>query len=136
MMESTRRVKSMGPVHIPGKMAPITQVSGTRTGSTARASTLGMMVASTTVTGKIIIWMDTVCTPGKTAENMKANTLTIKRTDMECIPTLTDDATKECGRMESSMGRASLSARKECRGKANGKPVNGYSGTTRITSHL
>ena len=77
--------------------------SGLKTKFMAEANILGMMAVNMKVTGRIIIWMDSVYILGRMEECMKVIIRKIKSMVKEFILGLTEDAMMENGKMEDNM---------------------------------
>merc|ERR1711908_2677 len=98
--------------------------------------TPGKTDESTKATGKRIICTDRGITNDRMAGSMKESTLTTRKKVTVCIRTQTAAAIKACGKMASSMERASSLVQKASPGKENGKMENGSIGSMRRMSHL
>ena len=78
--------------------------------------------------------MDKDTIRGPMEENTRANMLTIKKRAMVCTHTQTVDATKECGRTESSMEKEFSLVQKTWQGKVNGRMENACTGLMKTMS--
>jgi hypothetical protein len=86
------------------------------------------MVDNMKETGKKIIWMEWVSTPGKMAENLKDNIKETKNMEMEFTHGLTEENMTVSGQMEGNMAEESIFLRLDNLEKVYGKLAKESSG--------
>lgn len=105
---TTMKERSMGRDSISGKMDLVIMANGTKIELKERASTSGKTAERTLESGKIIICMEKVSTPGPMAGDTTVNTKWTRSTGMVYTSGLMDVFMKVIGSMESSMAKANI----------------------------
>tara|TARA_B110000305_G_scaffold173380_1_gene191617 strand:+ start:586 stop:1074 length:489 start_codon:yes stop_codon:yes gene_type:complete len=124
MMACSKMVKNGVKAPINGRMSLYIQVTGLIIISKEKANTDGLMVGSTTDSGKKINCMVKAFTRGLTVGSMRENTKMIKSMAMEHITGRMVRHTKVSGSMESSMERQGSRIRKAEANLVYGKMAN------------